>query len=410
MISIKDFEKDFNKYSSLLLSRGFSKKKSLKLLNSYRDFKKFLFEWESLKSEINNLSKKYLNLTDDEKIKLKYLKEKFKETANKKKLAEDLFVALWIKAPNVPRETSPITKKNCNYIVISENNFLKKEKNSVIHHDDFLKINNWIQSKNTNNIYGSRFVVFKKFGATLRQGLINFLISNNIKNNFEFYSFPYLLNEIGLVNSGQLPKFRTNLFKTSLNKYLSPTGEVQILNLFVHTCFDKNFTTKKICTYTECFRKEAGAAGKDTKGLIRLHQFGKIETFLFTKQENVEENFLFLVKNTTNLLDLLNLPYRIIELTRKELGISSAKTYDVEVWMPSQEKYVEIASCSLCTDYQSRRSNIKYLTSSEKKEYVYTYNCSALPIERLMAAIIENHQKDNKTIILPKALKKFLFN
>ena len=213
-----------------------------------------------------------------------------------------------------------------------------------------------------------------------------------------------------MTGTGQLPKFKDDAFKlNNLDYYLVPTAEVPVTNMFRDEILDGNNLTQKFCAYTACFRAEAGSAGRDTRGLIRQHQFNKVELVKFSKPENSYQELESLTQDAENLLQKLNLPYRIINLCTGDLGFSSAKTYDIEVWMPSYNKYLEISSCSNFEDYQARRMNIKYKNNSQDKaQYVHTLNGSGLAVGRTVAAILENYQNSDGTVNIPEVLQKYM--
>ena len=232
------------------------------------------------------------------------------------------------------------------------------------------------------------------------------MIDNAVKNGYEEYYVPFMANTDSLIGTGQLPKFEEDLFKANENLYLIPTAEVPLTNLFRDEFVNEDDLPIKVTSHTPCFRSEAGSYGKDTRGLIRQHQFEKIELVQLTKSENSMTCLDNLLSNACEILDLLELPYQVIELCTGDLGFSSAKTFDIEVWMPSQNKYREISSCSNFTDFQARRANIKYKTK-DGNHFVHTINGSGLAVGRCLIALIENNYDGSDIIKIPSCLEKY---
>jgi seryl-tRNA synthetase len=254
---------------------------------------------------------------------------------------------------------------------------------------------------------GHRFTVLYGQIAKLERALINFMISTHTKNGYREVAPPYLVNTKTMTGTGQLPKFKQDLYSTQDDLWLIPTAEVPLTNLYSDETLDESQLPLKLTAYTPCFRSEAGSYGKDIKGLIRQHQFSKVELVKFVTAENSFSELESLVADAEGILQLLDLPYRVIHLCTGDMGFASAKTYDLEVWLPSQDKYREISSCSNCTDFQSRRANIKYRSGKENK-FAHTLNGSGLAVGRTLLAILENYQEDKKTVVVPKALRGFM--
>mgnify|MGYP003308186297 CR=1 FL=1 len=259
-------------------------------------------------------------------------------------------------------------------------------------------------------ISGSRFSVLNGKLATLQRALIQFMLDLHIdKHAYEEFYVPYIVNGQSLVGTSQLPKFESDLFKIDSDKsyYLIPTAEVPLTNLFGNKITDASTLPRKLVAHTPCFRSEAGSYGKDTKGIIRQHQFEKVELVHITKPDDAERSLDLITDHAEKIMESLEIPYQRVLLSTGDLGFSSSKTFDIEAWFPSQECYREISSCSLFSDFQSRRLNIKFINQlTKKKEFVSTLNGSGLAIGRTMAALIENHT-DGKVIKIPKALQPF---
>ena len=256
----------------------------------------------------------------------------------------------------------------------------------------------------------SRFYVLGGLGARLERALISFMLDQHVARGYKEWWVPALANAATLTGTAQLPKFEDDLFKTTGGLYLIPTAEVQLTNLHAGEVLDAGQLPLRYCAFTPCFREEAGSAGRDTRGIIRVHQFSKVEMVKYAKPEEAFDDLEAMVEDAENILQKLELPYRVISLCTGDIGFSSAKTYDLEVWLPCYDGYKEISSCSCCTDFQARRANIKYRDPEHFKgsRYLYTLNGSGLAVGRTMAAVIENYQQPDGTIRVPDALVPYM--
>ena len=256
----------------------------------------------------------------------------------------------------------------------------------------------------------SRFILLGGLGARLERALINFMADTHGARGYKEWWCPAMANAETLTGTGQLPKFEEDLFHTTEGLYLIPTAEVQLTNIHAGEVLEADRLPLKYCAFTPCFREEAGSAGRDTRGLIRVHQFDKVEMVKFAKPEESFDDLEAMVVDAENILQLLGLPYRVISLCTGDIGFSAAKTYDLEVWLPSYNGYKEISSCSNCVDFQARRANIKYRDPANFKgsRYVHTLNGSGLAVGRTMAAVIENYQQADGTIKVPDVLIPYM--
>lgn len=262
-------------------------------------------------------------------------------------------------------------------------------------------------------VTGSRFVFYKNAGALLERALINFMIDTHvIEHGYEEMMVPQLVNKNSLYGTGQFPKFLEDVYTVeSEGLTLIPTAEVPLTNLFNNEIVSESLLPKGLTAFSVCFRSEAGSAGRDTRGLIRMHQFNKVEMVRFSKPEKSYEQLEIMVSHAENILKKLNLPYRVITLCSGDTGFCSAKTYDLEVWLPSYNAYKEISSCSNCTDFQARRANIRFKREETGKvEFVHTLNGSGLAVGRCAAAIIENYQNEDGSITIPEVLRPYMRN
>ena len=272
---------------------------------------------------------------------------------------------------------------------------------------DHLEIASDIDTESAVKLAGSRFAVLKDDVAKLHRALISFMLDVAEKNGYKERYVPFIANSRSLTGTGQLPKFEEDLFKITEDLFLIPTAEVPLTNLYADSILEQGSLPIKVTSHTPCFRSEAGSYGKDTKGLIRQHQFEKVEIVQIVHPSESDTALESLLSNAETILQLLELPYQVVQLCGGDLGFSSAKTYDIEVWIPSQNKYREISSCSNFTDFQSRRSKIR-LNDNENKIFPHTLNGSALAVGRTLVAIIENFYDDKKSIRIPKPLQKYL--
>jgi seryl-tRNA synthetase len=260
-------------------------------------------------------------------------------------------------------------------------------------------------------ISGSGWPVYRNLGARLEWALLNYMIDTHLDNGFEMWMIPHLVRPDVMFGSGQLPKFEKQLFKIrddDYQLYLIPTSEVALNGLHSDEIFEEKDLPRKYISYSPCFRREAGAAGSQERGLIRVHQFNKVEMFCFTLPEDSPKIFEQMQHSAEMILQGLNLHYRSMLLVTGDMSFAAAKTVDVEVWLPGQNRYYEVSSVSNCTDYQARRSQIRYRKKDEKPEFVHTLNGSGLATSRLMVSLLENNQQEDGTILIPPILHKYL--
>ena len=406
MLDIKKLRENLDDVDSSLLKRGYSINKDV--FNSLDKKRKVLqIDVENLQAERKKLSLEFGKLKEaGENI------DDLKKTIDIKNIElegkdKDLQIVLdeinqfLLDIPNIPHDSVPNGKNESDNVVIKEYGTITT-KNSL----DHLEITKDIDTDLAAKLAGSRFSVLRGNIAKLQRSLISFMLDTAIKNGYEEYYVPFMANKESLIGTGQLPKFEEDLFKSSDNLYLIPTAEVPLTNLFRDNFINENDLPIKVTSHTPCFRSEAGSYGKDTRGLIRQHQFEKIELVQVAHPDNSMECLDNLLTNACEILDLLELPYQVIELCSGDLGFSSAKTYDIEVWMPSQNKYREISSCSNFTDFQARRANIKY-KNKEGNNYAHTINGSGLAVGRCLVALLENNYNGSDTIQIPSCLEKY---
>ena len=403
MINIKNLREDINQVSASLLTRGYELDvDSFVSLDKQR--KVLQVEVEDLQSQRKILSNDFgkMKSNNEDTTSLKVEIDKINDVLDKKDENLQLLLneinAFLLNIPNIPNANVPLGKNETQNVVIKISGEITST-NLLDHLDISKNIDTDLAAK----LAGSRFSVLKGDIAKLQRALISFMIDIAIKNGYKEHYVPFMANIDSLTGTGQLPKFEEDLFKASDNLYLIPTAEVPLTNIYRNELVNEKDTPVKLTSHTPCFRSEAGSYGKDTKGLIRQHQFEKIELVQVTKAESSLEDLDGLLKNAEEILELLELPYQVIELCTGDLGFSSCKTYDIEVWMPSQSKYREISSCSNFSDFQARRANIK-IKYNDRKELAHTINGSALAVGRTLIALIENRYDGKDSVTLPESL------
>ena len=311
--------------------------------------------------------------------------------------------------PNIPSESTPIGKDD------SENVEIRKwgEPRSF----DFEAKAHWdiganlgiLDPETAAKVTGTRFHFYKGLGARLERAIINFFLNTHIENGYTEVMPPYMVNRASMTGTGQLPKFEEDAFKTTNDYFLIPTAEVPVTNMHRDEILDGSKLPISYCAYSACFRAEAGSAGRDTRGLIRQHQFNKVELVKFADPETSYEELEKLTNDAERVLQLLGLPYRVVALSSGDIGFSSAKTYDIEVWMPSYGRYVEISSCSNFEDFQARRASIRFKKDAKSKaQLVHTLNGSGVAIGRTTAAILENFQNEDGSVTIPEVLVPYM--
>lgn len=311
--------------------------------------------------------------------------------------------------PNVPSDTTPVGKDD------SEN--VEVRRWGEPRNFDFEAKAHWeigadlgiLDPETAAKVTGARFHFYRGLGARLERAIINFFLNTHTENGYTEVFPPFMVNRASMTGTGQLPKFEEDAFKLTNDYFLIPTAEVPVTNMYRDDIMDGAQLPMSFCAYSACFRAEAGSAGRDTRGLIRQHQFNKVELVKFAKPEESYAELEKLTNDAERVLQLLGLPYRVVALTTGDIGFSSAKTYDIEVWMPSYGRYVEISSCSNFEDFQARRASIRYKNGpKEKAQLVHTLNGSGVAIGRTTAAILENYQNADGSVTIPEALRPYM--
>ena len=416
MLDIKRIITDYDNVKKALEKRG--KEFNLEIFLPLNEKRRTLLkEVEELKNKQNTASKQVPILkkegknTDALMQEMKTLSEKTKDLDILVREVDEEINSLLLSIPNTPNENVPEGADDTQNVEIRKFGEPRKFDFEPKAHWDLGEQNDILDFSRAAKITGSRFTVYKGLGARLERALINFMLDTHIeKNGYVEILPPQMVNSNSMIGTGQLPKFAEDMFKISNNGYyLVPTAEVPVTNLYRDEILNGKDLPISHCAFTACFRAEAGSAGRDTRGLIRQHQFNKVELVKFTKPENSYEELEKLTNDAESILKALNLPYRVVRLCGGDLGFSSAMTYDIEVWLPSYNRYVEISSCSNFEDFQARRANIKFKDDiKDKAQLVHTLNGSGLAVGRTVSAIIENYQNEDGSITIPEVLIPYM--
>ena len=372
---------------------------------------------EGLKGERNKSSQEISQLkkngqdAEDKILAMRELGDKIAGFDKKLREVEEDLGGIIMNLPNIPLDEVPVGKDENDNVELRKWGEVPVFDFEPLAHYDIGEKLNIIDFERATKVIGARFVFYRAAGAKLERALINFMLDLHTEEHGYTEIFPpFIVNKESMTGTGQLPKFAEDAFKLEGHDYyLIPTAEVPVTNFHRGEILPAEHLPIYYVAYSGCFRSEAGAAGRDTRGLIRLHQFNKVELVKFSLPENSSEELEKLTKNAEKVLQLLGLPYRVIALCTGDIGFSSAKTYDIEVWLPSAGKYREISSCSNFTDFQARRADIRFRRDSKAKpEYVHTLNGSGLAIGRTVSAILENFQNSDGSVRIPQVLQKYM--
>ena len=375
-------------------------------------------EEETLQAQRNKLSKEIGAMmaagqkeeAEAVKASVREINDKLTEAAAAREAVDAEMTEVLAGTPNICHETTPVGKDEDENVEVRRWGTPREFDFDFKPHWDLGVDLGIMDFERGVKLAATRFVLLGGMGARLERAIINFMADTHGSRGYKEWWCPAMANADTLFGTGQLPKFEDDLFKTREGLYLIPTAEVQLTNIHAGETLDAADLPLKYCAFTPCFREEAGSAGRDTRGLIRVHQFDKVEMVKFAKPEEGFNELELMTQDAENILQLLGLPYRVLSLCTGDTGFSSAKTYDLEVWLPSYNGYKEISSCSCCTDFQARRANIKYRDPENFKgsRYVYTLNGSGLAVGRTMAAIVENYQQEDGSIKIPDVLVPYM--
>ena len=417
MLDIKRIRENLEEIKAAMQVRGekeFDLDIVVELDNRRREL---LQEVEVMKNELNVESKKIPQLikeganVEEAKAKLKELSDKIKGFDEKVREVEADIEYNLMRIPNVPHPNVPQgTTDEDNVEIRTWGEPTKFDFEHKAHWDIGTNLD-ILDFETGGKITGSRFTLYKGLGARLERALINFFLNTQSdKNGYKEVLPPFMANRASFIGTGQLPKFEEDMFKVEGVDYsLIPTAEVPVTNIHRDEILTADQLPIKYCAYTPCFRSEAGSAGRDTRGLVRQHQFNKVELVKFVKPEDSYEELEKLTNDAEMMLQLLGLPYRVVRICTGDLGFTAAYKYDLEVWMPSYNRYVEISSCSNFEDFQARRAGIRFKRDRKSKaEYVHTLNGSGLAVGRSFAAILENYQQEDGSVVVPEVLRPYM--
>ena len=385
------------------------------LLNAHEERKAIILEADRLKANRNNFSKEIGSIiksggsADEIKEQVRKIGEEISSLDERIRDLDIKIEHFLLHIPNIPSKDVPVGNSESDNPIVRSWGEIKSFDFDPLPHWDLGSSLGLFDLERGAKIAGSGFPLYTGDGARLQRALIQFMLDVHIEDHgYMEVSPPFFCNEFAMTGTGQLPKFAEDMYTMPEDGlYAIPTAEVPVTNLYANEIINNNLPIYHVA-YTPCFRREAGAAGKDTRGLQRLHQFDKVELVKFTTPENSDEEHQKLTKDAEEILKKLNLTYRVIELCTGDLGFSAAKCYDIELWSPSQNKWIEVSSCSNFKAYQARRANIRYRDGEKKVNFVHTINGSGVALPRLVIALLENNQTINGDIILPEALHPYM--
>ena len=419
MLDLKRIRNNPEEIKKALANRGEDFKESTidEIIELDEKRRAILVEVEVLKSRRNQVSaeipkkKKAGENVEDIMAEMRELGDKIKEYDTNLSEIDEKLNYIMMRMPNIPNPQVPEGDTDEDNIEIKVWGEPKKFNFEPKAHWDLGTDLNILDFERAGKITGSRFTLYKGAGARLERSIISYFLDTHIfENGYEEILPPFMANRDSMTGTGQLPKFEEDAFKVENNGYfLIPTAEVPVTNMYKGETLKGDELPVKHVAYSACFRAEAGSAGRDTRGLVRQHQFNKVELVKFCKPEQSYDELDKLVQDAESVLQGLGLPYRIVRICKGDLGFTAALKYDIEVWMPSYNRYVEISSCSNFEDFQARRANIKYKeTPKDKPQFVHTLNGSGVAIGRTVAAVLENYQKEDGTVEIPEALRSYM--
>lgn len=415
MLDIKMIRQNTDEIKERLATRGVKAEKIDALLEKDKRRRELLVETEGLKQKRNEVSAEIANAKRNKQDATDAIKEMREVGAKIKSLDEELEeVEATVKdmasrLPNLPNPTIPVGPDESDNVELRKVGTPREFDFEPKAHWDIGEDLGILDFDRGAKVSGARFVYYKGLGARLERAVYNFMLDEHAKEGYTEMLPPYIVNAQTMYGTGQFPKFKEDVYQVNgEDMTLIPTAEVPLTNYYR----DEVIPMEKLPVYftalTPCFRSEAGSAGRDTRGLIRMHQFNKVEMVKFSKPENSYDELEKMTQNAGNIMEKLGLPYHVITLSTGDMGFSAAITHDLEVWMPAQNKYREISSCSNCEDFQARRAHIQYRDENGKLNFVHTLNGSGLAVGRTVAAILENYQNEDGSVTVPEALRPYL--
>ncbi|SHI12410.1 seryl-tRNA synthetase [Clostridium collagenovorans DSM 3089] len=419
MLDLKRIRTNLEEIKKLMENRGesFDPSQLDEILELDRRRRDILIEVEEMKNERNKKSAEIPKLkkagedTTELMAQMKGLADKIKGFDQELSEIDNKIEYMLLRIPNVPNPNVPEGDTDEDNIEIKKWGEPTEFKFEPKPHWDLGTNLNILDFETAGKITGSRFTVYKGLGARLERAIINYFLNKHIdENGYTEILPPYLVNRTSMTGTGQLPKFEEDAFRIESEDYfLIPTAEVPVTNMHRDEILAGDKLPMSYAAYSACFRAEAGSAGRDTRGLVRQHQFNKVELVKFVKPEESYAELEKLLQDAESVLQGLGLPYRIVRICKGDLGFTAAYKYDIEIWMPSYNRYVEISSCSNFEDYQARRANIRYKEDAKAKpQFVHTLNGSGVAIGRALAAVLENYQQEDGTILIPEVLRPYM--
>jgi seryl-tRNA synthetase len=415
MFDPKYLEQNLESVKTNLSKRGFDISILDSIAQKYHEKREYIQKVEKNRAEVKSLSKEIGQLkrsgqdADELMQKVTKLKTSNVEDETELEALSEKILYIMSTIPNMISEDTPEGKDEEENVEVFKFGEIPTYDFEVKDHTTLGENLGMLDFETGAKVTGSRFVFYKKDFARLERALINYMLESHREHGYEEIIPPFIVHERSLYGTGQLPKFSDDLFKIQdQDWYLIPTAEVPLTNMLREQISDKSQLPLKVCAYTPCFRSEAGSYGKDTKGLIRLHQFNKVEMVNIVEPSQSKQAHEDMVGRARSILEELKLPYRGVILCSGDIGFGSQKTYDLEVWLPSQDKYREISSISNCGDFQARRADIRFRNEQGKPEFAHTLNGSGLAVGRTLVAIVENYQRADGSIAIPEVLQSYM--
>lgn len=415
MLDMKDMRNNVEEYKRRLATRGVEEKEIDDLLAEDKKRRELLVEAENLKKHRNEVSEAIANAkrngesAEEQIVAMREVGERIKQLDEKLAAVEERVNDMAARLPNMPNPTIPVGPDEDANVELYKVGTPRKFDFEPKAHWDIGEDLGILDFDRAAKVSGARFVFYKGLGAKLERAVYNFMLDEHAKEGYTEVLPPYIVKAKAMFGTGQFPKFKDQVYQVNgEDMTLVPTAEVPLTNYYR----EEVIPTEKLPVYftalTPSFRSEAGSAGRDTRGLIRMHQFNKVEMVKYTKPEDSYAELEKMTKNAGNIMEKLGLPYHVITLSTGDMGFSAAMTHDLEVWMPAQDTYREISSCSNCEAFQARRARIQYRDENGKLQYVHTLNGSGLAVGRTVAAILENYQNEDGTVTVPEALRPYL--
>jgi seryl-tRNA synthetase len=415
MLDLKYLREEREKLERALKNRGYSLDilEELDALDkARREHIKRANELRARKNEISKeigLRKKAGEDISDLLEEAKRVEEELREVEEKEKEADKKFWELWAYVPNIPHESVPVGKDSNNNVIVRQWGEIREFDFEPKPHWEIGEMLGILDFESAGKMSGSRFAVYKGLGAILERALINFFLDTHRKNGYIEVFPPILVKPESLFASGHLPKFEEEMYRMERDDmYLIPTAEVSLANLHRDEVIPEEKLPLYYVAYTPCFRREAGSYGRDVRGIIRVHQFNKVELFKYTKPEESYIEHEKMVQDAERILQMLGIPYRVVLLCTGDMGFAAAKTYDIEVWAPGLNRWLEASSVSNVEDFQARRANIRLRRKDGRKEYVHMLNGSGLATPRVFIAILENYQQKDGSVVIPEVLRDYV--